>query len=694
MKKTKRNFLGRGILVASILLLILFVLYFSNAKQYLDPMILRQTLQGLGALGPLVFIGLYAFSTAAFLPGSPFTIAGGYVFGPFWGTLYTVVGATIGAVLGFLIARYVAGAQVHEFVDKRLPAVKNMYDKLETKGFATVLVLRLLPIFPFTGLNYALGLTSVKLRSYFLATLLGIIPFTFVYSYFGDSLSGGTVAGVVGAIVLIVIATLIAKVIKKLRRSKGEDDFDVIVIGAGSGGLNVASFMNRIGTRVLLIDKNADSIGGDCLNFGCVPSKALIHAANIARSARLEAEKLGLSISGQVDLEKVMDNVKSAQNVFRPHENPEYFRKKGIQVELGEATFVGEKQVSVAGKVFSGERIVIATGSRPRELKIPGSEQVKIWTNETIFGNTNLPKKLLVIGGGPIGMEIASAYEGFGSEVTIVNRGESLLGREDVEIAGVLEGLCVERGMVFHHGAEPVRFLNDHQLVIKKKNGSEETIDFDMVLAAIGRELNVDRLNLEKANISKTERGLIEVDEYLRTTNKNVYVCGDAAGAHQFTHAAELHASTIIRNMLSPLKKPLNTDSMAWVTFTSPEVATFGLSEFELKERGISYEVLQDDFSEDDRAIVDQYPKSLVKMFVDQKGRLLGGTMIAPHAGEITQELMLAQSIKLPLSKLFSKVYPYPTATRINRRVAGTYLGRKLTTKNAKLLRILLDVFS
>jgi len=248
--------------------------------------------------------------------------------------------------------------------------------------------------------------------------------------------------------------------------------------------------------------------------------------------------------------------------------------------------------------------------------------------------------------------------------------------------------------MVFHHNAEPVRFLNDHQIIVKKKDGNEETFDFDMVLSAIGRELNVDRLNLEKANIAKTERGLIKVDEYLRTSNKNVYVCGDAAGAHQFTHAAELHASTIIRNMLSPFKKPLNTDSMAWVTFTSPEVAAFGLSEATLKERGTSYEVLQDDFSEDDRAIVDQYPKSFVKMFVDQKGCLLGGSMVAPHAGEITQELVLAQSLKLPLSKLFAKVYPYPTATRINRRVAGAYVGRKLTAKNIKILRILLDIFS
>jgi len=183
MKKTNKKFFGRGSVFVGVFLIILAVLYLSDARKYLDPMILRQTLQDLGVLGPLVFIGAYAFATAAFLPGSPFTIAGGYVFGPFWGTLYTVIGATIGAMLGFLIARYVAGSQVHEFVDKRLPTVRNMYDKLETKGFATVLVLRLLPIFPFTGLNYALGLTPVKLRSYFVATLIGITPFTFVYSY-------------------------------------------------------------------------------------------------------------------------------------------------------------------------------------------------------------------------------------------------------------------------------------------------------------------------------------------------------------------------------------------------------------------------------------------------------------------------------------------------------------------------------
>lgn len=666
----------------------------TSVRSYLDPGTLRDGLRMLGVWGPVVFMLGYAVATAAFLPGTPFTVAGGYVYGPFWGTVYTVFGATLGAMLGFLVARYVAGAQVHAFVKKRLPGVHGLYDTLEKKGFVTVLVLRLLPIFPFSGLNYALGLTPVTFKAYTLATLVGIIPFTFVYSYFGNALGGGTIVGVVVAVLLIVLATAIVTLIKKSRRPKGDSHFDVIVIGAGSGGLNIASFMHRIGSRVLLIDKSDASIGGDCLNFGCVPSKALIHLAAEVRASRSAAKELGLQISGEPDMKQVAKKIQEAQEVFRPHENAAYFRKKGIRVELAPASFAGPKEVRVGASVFSGERIVLATGSRPRRLQVPGSDQVKIWTNEEIFSNTVLPKHLVVIGGGPIGMEIASAYEGFGSKVTVINRGNQLLGKEDAEIAATLERTCKQRGMDIYHEAEVVRFEGEKTIVFKTKEGAETALSFDMVFAAIGRELNVEGLNLEAGQIQTNDRGGVVVDAYLRTSNKNVYVCGDVAGMHQFTHAAELHASTIIKNLLSPFKKPLKTDHLSWVTFTSPEVATFGRSEETLKQQGVRYEVLRDDFLEDDRAITDQYPVSLAKLFVDPKGHILGGTMIAPGAGEITQELMLAAAKHLRLGDLFAKVYPYPTASRINRRMAGAYLGRKLTPKTARLLRVLMNICS
>lgn len=471
--------------------------------------------------------------------------------------------------------------------------------------------------------------------------------------------------------------------------------YDSIIIGAGSGGLNVASFMNSIGLNVLLIDRSAEHIGGDCLNTGCVPSKALIHVARLYKEAQATTA-FGTTVAGTVDLQKVMAYVKGTQEVIREHENVEYLRSKGMTVVFGEAMFVGKDAVRVGDEVYRGKKIIIATGSRPRRLTIPGVDAVeksgRLYTNENIFSLTTLPKKLLVIGTGPIGIELGQAFCHLGSDVSMVTNGPNILPREDGVVSSVLFEQLQRDGIAFHFNQNTLRFEKGNQLVMADATTNKETtLTFDAVLVSIGRTLNVESLALAKAGIAQDERGKIKVDSYLRTTNKRVLVCGDVAGQHQFTHAAELHASVIIKNALTPFfKTKLSTDALSWVTYTTPELATYGQSEAQLKERNVPYKVLESSFAEDDRAITDDARFGYTKLFVHAKTKqILGGTMIAPQAGELIQELIMATANKLTTAAIFNKIYPYPTATRINKQVVMKGERDRLTPLVKRLLRLL-----
>jgi pyruvate/2-oxoglutarate dehydrogenase complex dihydrolipoamide dehydrogenase (E3) component len=460
---------------------------------------------------------------------------------------------------------------------------------------------------------------------------------------------------------------------------------DIIVIGAGSGGLNIAGFMNKAGFKVLLIDKKAETIGGDCLNHGCVPSKAMIHTARLIHDGK-KASDFGIKTSGVVDLKKVVAYVKQKQDIIRKHENPDWFKSIGMDVALGNAQFISKNTVRVGKKDYTAKKIVIATGSRPRQLTLPGIEKVKTYTNEEIFHLDKLPKKLLVIGGGPIGIEIGQCFLRFGSKVHVVQNMSSFLPKEDPQIADVLLQRLKQEGMSFSFDAKTIEFPTKNTLIIEQKS-KKKTLEFDAVFVAIGRQLNIEDLGLDAAGIKYTDRKII-VTEHLQTTNSSVYLCGDVAGSYQFTHAAELHAGVILKNFFSPFKKKLNNDKLSWVTYTDPEIATFGVNEQELKARGVKYEKLVTDFKDDDRAIVDEYQDGRLQIYI-AKDQILGGSMVAPHAGELFQEFVLANSANLSLSKMFEKIYPYPTASRINKRVISQYMSRKLSDGNKKLLRLL-----
>ncbi|MAF35532.1 mercuric reductase [archaeon] len=461
--------------------------------------------------------------------------------------------------------------------------------------------------------------------------------------------------------------------------------YDIIVIGAGSGGLNIAVFMQKAGFKVLLIDKSDKSIGGDCLNFGCVPSKALIHTSRIVHAAS-KSKEFGLSIKGEVNLKRIERYIHSKKEVIRKHENATHFRKMGMDVILGHAKFVSKDEITVNEEVYQGKKIVIATGSSPRKLEIPGIENVRYHTNETIFQETNLPKQMITIGGGPIGIELGQAYQRLGAQVTVVHRGKQCLPKEDSDISKGLKEQLASEGMRIILESEPVKCVGTNKLVIRAKDGSQKTLPFDSLLVSIGRTLNINSLDLDKAGI-KTENKKLVLNDYLQTTNKRVYAIGDVVGSYQFTHAAELHAGIILTNFFSPFKKKVNYDNLSWVTYTQPEVATFGLQEPTLKERNIDYKVLDYSFDEDDRAIVDGATYGRLKLFVS-KNKLLGGTMLAENAGELIQELILANSVGLSIKTLFNKVYPYPTASRTNKRAIQLHFLNKLNPFSKKILKL------
>ncbi len=474
-------------------------------------------------------------------------------------------------------------------------------------------------------------------------------------------------------------------------------EFDIIVIGAGSGGLSVGLFMNQAGFKVLMISTSDKDIGGDCLNDGCVPSKALIHAAKIVRKARA-AESFGLQVSGRVDIKKVVGYIQDKQSLIRSHENAKWLRDQGITVALGHACFAGKNQVEVDGKIYSGKKIVMATGSKPRKLTVEGIEKVSYFDNESIFHLDTLPENVLCVGGGPIGMEIAQALSRLGSQITVVHKGQTILEHDDATVTDILLERLKSEGIRFLLNSQVSRFISGTEAIIENSSGETTVVKFDAIFVATGRVLALGSLSLPKAGI-EVAGGKIVVDHYLRTTNKNVFVCGDVASDLQFSHAAEFHARIILNNLFSPFKKKLNNEHMSWVTFTDPELTTFGLSEKQLKDRKISYRRLEKDFTDDDRAVVDDYQYGKLILFVNEKGlfrkqKILGGTMVAPNAGELIQELILSNTSQLSVKAIFNKVYPYPVASRINQSLVTDLMSEGLTPIIKSMLHKAYQIFN
>lgn len=488
--------------------------------------------------------------------------------------------------------------------------------------------------------------------------------------------------------------------------------YDLLVIGAGSAGLSVGISMKRLGFSVLIVEKSDHRIGGDCLNDGCVPSKALIHVSKQIHHAR-SVDRFGVKAAGEVDLAKVMQYVRERQDIIRAHENARYLREtEGIDVALGVAHFVGETEIEVVlndGETMraTAKNIVLCTGSVPRQLEADGLDTVanvpgKLHTNQTIFSLETLPKRLLVVGAGPIGMELAQAFGRLGSAVTVVGSENRILDKELPDVSELLQKRLEQEGITFKLGRKVTAFPDVNTAEVTDENGQTATIPFDVVLVAIGRTFQYDALKLSAAGIDLDDKGRLKINDYLQTTNKHVFAVGDAAagapaGQRLFSHGAELQASIVVGNFITPgvFEKKLTYQHFSWVTFTDPEVATFGFSEEDLNANWTAYEPIEYDFAHDDRAVIDDYEYARMILLVTPSGlnpfspKILGGTVIAPKAGELIQELILAQQKDLTAGDFFNKTYPYPTASRVNKSIWVDTIGSNLpdlVKKGAKWL--------
>jgi len=449
--------------------------------------------------------------------------------------------------------------------------------------------------------------------------------------------------------------------------------YDVIIIGAGSAGLGNAGVAQMLGLKAVLIEKDADHFGGDCTNYGCVPSKAIIHIAQHFHQAR-KASAFGLQVSGKADMSKILRYIHEKQDKIRKEEDADALRNHGHEVIIGKAKFISSKTIEVNGEKLTARIIILCTGSRPRRIKIPGADQMTIYTNETLFFDCDqLPKHFLVIGGGPIGCEMAQAFQRLGSKVTIVNRGSRLLSKETSRISDILETQFRAEGIVLKSNAT-VHSFELRSAVIKLEDGSKEILQCDAALMAVGRVVNTKGLGLENAGIAISDKGKIILNKYLQTTNSRVYVIGDAAGSYMFSHGAEKMVRMLWKNLLIPVfKKKNSARDLSWVTFTDPQVAHFGYSEKEMDKQGVGYYRQDQPFHSDDRAIIQEYEYGLAQYYMQDTARigqrrLIAGNMIAPKAGELIQEMELAFHAKIPISKINDRVYPYPVASRINQK--------------------------
>ena len=487
--------------------------------------------------------------------------------------------------------------------------------------------------------------------------------------------------------------------------------YNLVVIGAGSGGLVVAAGGAGLGARVALAEKHVlpyapaggtpvQGMGGDCLQYGCVPSKALLAAGKAAHAAR-GAARFGIRGAGDPgvqDLGPVMDWVRSAQAVIAPNDSVERFTGLGVDVFLGTGHLKSAHEVEVNGTTVWGRHIVVATGSRARVPAVPGLKEAGFLTNESVFDLTALPTRLLVMGGGPIGVELGQAFRRLGSEVTIVSSSAHVCPKEDADVAAVLAASLREEGVVIHDGASAssVALRGGVKVVtVKKSDGTSFDVEADAILAAAGRRPNVEELGLETVGVSSSEKGIV-TDAKCRTNVPSVWAIGDVAGPYLFTHWAGYQAGIVLRNTLSPVAvASCDVHNTPWITYTDPEIARVGLSEEEAKARGLPHRVFRAPFAHNDRAICDGTGgANFAKVVVDQKGRILGAAIVHPHAGDLLGEVVLAKKNGLPLSALGAVIHAYPSLSEIHGAVAREALksaltpGRKaLLTKLAAFLR-------
>ncbi|MDC0335389.1 FAD-dependent oxidoreductase [Pseudodesulfovibrio sp.] len=470
-------------------------------------------------------------------------------------------------------------------------------------------------------------------------------------------------------------------------------DYDIGVIGGGAAGLTVAAGASQLGVKTLLIEKEP-KLGGDCLHYGCVPSKALIKSASVYHTMRT-ASHYGLPEVAlpPVDFKQVTDRIQSIIDTLQVHDSEERFCGLGVKVDFGEAAFVDDHVVEYGGKRVSAKFWVLATGSEPVSLPVPGLEETGYWTNKDLFCLEDLPSSLIVVGGGPIGCEMAQSFARLGADVRILQRNCQVLTAEDEDMAEVVQDAFTAEGIGLDLCAntKEVRKVNGKVEVEYERDGEMHVIIADKLLVAAGRAPSVGGLKLENAGVDYDRRG-VKVDDRLRTSQKHIFAAGDVIGKYQFTHAAGYEGGIVISNAVFRLPRKVDYTWLPWCTYTEPELASVGMNEKAAKKAGLEYTVWEEDFADNDRAQAEGAPAGKIKLVLDKKEKPLGVQIVGAHAGELAGEWVAALNAKVGLTTIASAMHPYPTVGEINKRVAGKVLSSKLfSDKVRKTLGFIFD---
>ncbi|TNJ18178.1 pyridine nucleotide-disulfide oxidoreductase [Aeromonas sobria] len=655
----------------------------------------------------LLFVLIYVLSTALSLPGaSLLTLGGSAVFGVVWGLLLVSFASTIGATLAFLSARFLLRDWVTARFGDKLATFQSGMAK---EGAFYLLSLRLIPVFPFFLVNLLMGLTPIRVSTYYWVSQLGMLPGTFVYVLAGSELGQLTSTGNIlspGLMVALTLLGLMPWLIKKLTahlalrrqlapyRKPARYDYNLLVIGAGAGGLVTSYIAAAVKAKVALIEKH--KMGGDCLNSGCVPSKALIRCARFAAEQR-KADELGFSPShSRADFAAVMARVAEVIKEVEPHDSVERYQGLGVECIEGEARLVSPWEVEVNGQRLASRHIVIATGARPLVPKLPGLDQVPYLTSDSLWQLRTPPRRLLVLGGGPIGCELAQSFALLGIPVTLVELSEQLLPREDREVADALAEQMSRDGVRLLTGwrAERADYLpaaeGDLPIRLQLRRGDEmQVVEGDQLLLALGRVANVSGFGLEALGVELAPRGTIAVDGFLATNFPSILAVGDVAGPYQFTHFAAHQAWYAAVNALFGQFKRFRADYrvIPAATYTTPEIARVGLNRKEAEAQGTPFEATRFELAELDRAIADGERHGFVEVLtVPGKDTILGATIVGTHAGERIAEFVLAMRHGLGLGKILGTIHAYPTLMEGNKYVAGEWKRAHQPTRVLALL--------
>lgn len=653
-----------------------------------------------------VYVAIYVAATALSLPGAVIlTLAGGAIFGLAVGTLVVSFASSIGATLAFLAARYVLRDGVRARFGARLADVDRGIAK---EGGFYLFTLRLVPLFPFFVINLLMGLTKMRAWTFYWVSQLGMLAGTVVYVNAGtqlarlDSLKGILSPGLLGAFVLLGLFPLVAKRSVDALKARqvyarwagvkpNHFDRNLVVIGAGAAGLVTSYIAAVVKARVTLVERH--KMGGDCLNYGCVPSKALIRTATLMQQMR-ESPKYGIErAEAKIDFAQVMERVARVVKDIEPHDSVQRYTGLGVEVLEGEAKIVDPWRVQVTladGTVqtLATRSIVIATGAEPAVPPLPGLQEVGYLTSDTLWGLRELPARLVVLGGGPIGCELAQAFARLGSQVTQVEMAPRLMVREDDEVSALVAQSLQRDGVTVLTGHQALRCEiagGERFLVVAQtgqNEGAEQRIAFDQLLCAVGRKARLSGFGLEELGIPTGRT--IETNEYLETIYPNILAAGDVAGPYQFTHVGAHQAWYAAVNALFGTFRKFKADYsvIPWATFVDPEVARVGLSEQEAKEKGITVEVTRYGIDDLDRAIADSAAQGFVKVLtVPGKDRILGVTIVGAHAAELLAEYVLAMRHGLGLNKILGTIHTYPTMSEANKYAAGEWKRAHAPTK-------------